>query len=176
MVTFADSVCECAEDNAMTSVSEKGAVSEGHRNVLCLLYQLCPATAPESPLTRRRGRLWSSRRVCDFEGLFALVDRPSAARVHPPIHRVMELRADHLQHCAAAESGKLPSSALPSRRRNHCSCSDPSLAGQHLSTLGFLGLLVHCPTSAFCVFLLKKPRGWNPCVFLLKKPEGGILV
>ena len=121
-VTFADAVRECMEDDAMSSVSEKGAVPEGHRNVLRLLYQLCPAAAPESTP--------APRRVCDFEGLFALVDRLSATEGAPTLfHRVAELWADHRQHFhAAAEAGKLPSSALPSRRRNRGCCSDPSLA------------------------------------------------
>ena len=57
-VSFADVVQEFADDNAMSSASDKGAVSEGHRNVLRLLYQLCPAAAPESPP--------APRRVCDF--------------------------------------------------------------------------------------------------------------
>ena len=121
MVTFADVVRECVEDDAMSSVSEKGAVSEGHRNVLRLLYQLCPATAPESPPVPHS--------LCDFEGLFALVDRPSAAEGAPTLfHHVVELRVEHRQHFrAAAETGKLPSSALPSRRRDRGCYSNPSL-------------------------------------------------
>ena len=116
VVTFADVVRECVEDDAMSSVSEKGAVSEGHRNVLRLLYQLCPATAPESPPVPHR--------VCDFEGLFASVDRPSAAEGAPTLfHHIMELRAEHRQRFrAAAETGK-----LPSRRRGRGRCSNPSL-------------------------------------------------
>ena len=119
-------------------VSEKGAVSEGHRNFLRLLYQLCPVAAPESPP--------APRRVCDFEGLFALVDRPSAAEGVPTVfHCVAELRAEHCQGFrAAAESGKLPSSALPSRHRDCGSCSDPSLAASTPVNTGipqFVGLL-----------------------------------
>ena len=94
-VTFADAVRECVEDDAMSSVSEKGAVPEGHRNVLLLLYQLCPAAAPESPP--------APRRVCDFEGLSASVDRPSAAEGAPTMfHRVAELRAEHYQRFRVA--------------------------------------------------------------------------
>ena len=121
-MTFADAVHKCTEDDEMSSVSEKGAVSEGHRNVLFLLYQLCPEAAPESPPALRR--------VCDFEGLFASMDRPSATEGAPTLfHRVAELRVEHRQHFrAAVESGKLTSSAMPSRRRNRGSCSDPSLA------------------------------------------------
>ena len=95
----------------MSAVPEKGAVKEGHCNVLRLLFQLCPAAAPESPPVPRR--------VCDFEGLFASVDRLSAAEGAPTLfHYVAELRAEHRQ-CfrAAAETGKLPSSALSSRLR-----------------------------------------------------------
>ena len=58
-VSFADVVQEFADDDEMSSASDKGAGFEGHRNVLRLLYQLCPATGPESPL--------APRRVYDFE-------------------------------------------------------------------------------------------------------------
>ena len=134
-VTFADAVCEYMEDDAMSSVSEKGAVMEGHRNVLRLLYQLCPAAAPESPPTPRR--------VCDFEGLFASMDRPSAAEGEPTLfHRVAELRAEHLQRFhEALETGKLPSSALTSRRRDHDCCSDPSVAAATPINTGILRLV-----------------------------------
>ena len=64
-VAFAESVLEFAEEDAASSSSEKVAVSEGHRNVLRLLYQLCPGAAPKSPL--------APHKVCDFEGLFALM-------------------------------------------------------------------------------------------------------
>ena len=60
------SQCEFAEEDAASSSSEKIAVSEGHRNVLRLLYQLCPGAAPKSRP--------AARKVCDFEGLFALTD------------------------------------------------------------------------------------------------------
>ena len=120
-VTFADAVRECVEDDAMSSVSEKGAVTGGHRNVLRLLYQLCPAAALESPPVPRR--------VCDYKGLFVSVDRPSATEGAPTLfHRVAELQAEHRQRfCAAAETGKLPSSALLFHHRDHSCCSDPSL-------------------------------------------------
>ena len=92
-VTFADTVCECVENDAMSSISEKGAVPEGHCNVLHLLYQLCPAAAP--------------CRVCVFEGLFSLVDRPYAVEGAPTLfHRVAELRSEHRQHFrVAVEAG-----------------------------------------------------------------------
>ena len=121
-VSFVDAVQKFADDNAMSSASDKGAVSEGHRNVLHLLCQLCPAAAPESPL--------APRRVCDFEGLFASIDRPSTAKGVPTLfHRVSELRVGHCQRFrAATETDKPPSSALPARRRDRAACSDPSLA------------------------------------------------
>ena len=53
-VTFSDAVREFAEEDAASSSSEKVAVSKGHRNVLRLLYQLCPGAAPKSPLARRK--------------------------------------------------------------------------------------------------------------------------
>ena len=65
-MTFAESVHQFAEEDAASSSSEKVAVSEGHRNVLRLLYQLCPGAAPKSPP--------APRKVCDFEGLFASTD------------------------------------------------------------------------------------------------------
>ena len=122
MVSLADAVQEFADNDAMSSASDKGAVSEGHRNVLRLLYQLCPAAVLESPPALRM--------VCDFEGLFASVDRPAASEGMPPLfHRVVELRADHRQRFrVAAETGKPPSSALPARRRDRAAYFDPSLA------------------------------------------------
>ena len=65
-VTFVESMRELAEEDAASSLSEKVAVSEGHGNVLRLLYQLCPGAAPKSPPAQRK--------VCDFEGLFASTD------------------------------------------------------------------------------------------------------
>ena len=48
-MTFAESVREYVEEDAASSSSKKVTVSEGHRNVLRLLYQLCPGAAPKSP-------------------------------------------------------------------------------------------------------------------------------
>ena len=62
-MTFAESVREFAEEDVASSSSEKVAVSEGHRSVLRLLYQLCPGAASKSTP--------APRKVCDFEGLFA---------------------------------------------------------------------------------------------------------
>ena len=59
-VTFAEAVREYAEEDAASSSSEKAAVSEGRRNVLRLLYQLCPGAAPKPPP--------APRKVCDFRG------------------------------------------------------------------------------------------------------------
>ena len=51
---FAESVREFVEEDAASSSSEKVAVSEGHCNVLRLLYQLCPGAAPKSPPAPRK--------------------------------------------------------------------------------------------------------------------------
>ena len=147
-VSFADVVQEFADDNAMSSVSDKGAGSEGHRNVLSLLYQLCPAAAPES-LLHRTGCLTS-------RGCLRLW-------IGPLRERVSELRAEHHQRFhAAVETGKPPSSALPARRRDRAACLDSSLAAA--TPQGFLGLWARCLTSAPFPFLLTRLRGWNPRV------------
>ena len=119
---FAEAVHEYAEEHAASSSSEKAAVSEGRRNVLRLLYQLCPGAAPKSPP--------APRKVCDFEGLFASADPPPALEGAPTLfHRVAELREEHQSRFrAAAEAGKAVASALPSRRRDRGCCSDPSVA------------------------------------------------
>ena len=72
---------------------------EGHCNAFHLLYQLCPAAAPESP--------HAPCRVCVFEGLFSLVDRPYAVEGAPTLfHRVAELRYEHRQRFrVAVEAG-----------------------------------------------------------------------
>ena len=86
-VTFAESVPEFAEEDAASSSSEKVAVSEGHRNVLRLLYQLCPGASPKSP---------APRKVCDFGGLFASTDPTPVLEGAPTLfHRVAELREEH---------------------------------------------------------------------------------
>ena len=121
-VTFAESVRELAEEDVASSLSEKVAVSEGHRNVLRLLYQLCPGAAPISPPAQRK--------VCDFEGLFASTDPAPVLEGTPTLfHRVVELREEHqARFRAAAEAGKAVASALPSRRKDRGCCSDPALA------------------------------------------------
>ena len=121
-VTFAEPVREFAEEVAASSSSEKVAVSEGHRNVLRLLYQLCPGAAPKSPP--------APRKVCDFKGLFASMDPTPVLEGAPTLfHRVAELREEHqTRFRAAAEAVKAVASALPSRRRDRGYCSDPSVA------------------------------------------------
>ena len=111
-VTFAESVCEFAEEDAASSSSEKVAVSKGHRNVLRLLYQLCLGVAPKSSP--------APRKVCDFEGLFASTDPTPVLEGAPTLfHRVAELHEEHqTRFRAAAEAGKAVASALPSRRRD----------------------------------------------------------
>ena len=113
---------EYAEEDAASSSSEKAVVSEGHHNVLRLLYQLCPGAAPKSPPALRK--------VCDFEELFASADpTPALAGAPSLFHRVAELREEHQSRFrVAAEEGKAVASALPSRRRDRGCCSDPSVA------------------------------------------------
>ena len=156
VVTFADAVRECVEDDAMSSVSEKGVVLEGHRNVLRLSYQLCPAAAPESPLA---GCVTS--RVCSLQwtDLLPLRMRPSF---------FIALRSCGLSIAGAS----VQLLRLASYRRRPCLLVVATtvvvltlrLRLQHPSTRGFPGLLVSCPISVRCLFLSKKLRGWNPCV------------
>ena len=115
-------MCEFAEEDAASPSSEKAAVFEGHRNVLRLLYQLCPGAAPKSPP--------APRKVCDFEGLFASVDPSPVLEGAPTLfHRVAELREEHqARFRAAAEASKAVASVLPSRRRDRGCCSDLALA------------------------------------------------
>ena len=110
------------EEDAASSSSEKVAVFKGHRNVLRLLYQLCPGAAPRSTP--------APCKVCDFEGLFASTDPAPVLEGAPTLfHRVAELREEHqARFRAAAEAGKAVSSALPSRCRDRGCCSDPALA------------------------------------------------
>ena len=121
-VTFAESEREFAEEDATSSSSERAAVSEGHRNILSLLYQLCPGAAPKSPPAQCR--------VCDFEGLFASVVPTLALEGAPTLfHHVAELCEEHqTRFRAASEAGKAVTSALLSRRRDRGCCSDPSVA------------------------------------------------
>ena len=87
-VTFAERVREYEEEDEASSSAEKVTVSEGHRNVLRLLYQLCPGAAPKSQP--------ASRKACDFEGLFAATDPAPVAEGAPTLfHRVAELREKH---------------------------------------------------------------------------------
>ena len=121
-LTFAESLREYEEEDAASSSSEKVAVSEGHRNVLRLLYQLCPGAALKSPP--------APHKLCDFEGLFASVDPTLALEGVPtPFHRMAELREEHQSRFrAAAEVVKAVASALPSCCRDRGCCSDPSVA------------------------------------------------
>ena len=121
-MNFAERVCEFAEEDESLSSTEKVAASEGHRNVLRLLYQLCPVAAPKSQP--------APCKACDFEGLYAPSDTAPDAEDSPTLfYRVAELREEHLGiFRVAAETGKTVASALPSRRRDQGCCSaDPSL-------------------------------------------------
>ena len=53
-MNFAEHVRELAEEDESFSSTEKVAASEGHRNVLRLLYQLCPGAAPKSQPALRK--------------------------------------------------------------------------------------------------------------------------
>ena len=118
-VNFAERVLEFAEEEEAFSSTEKVAASEGHRNVLRLLYQLCPGAAPKSQP--------APRKACDFEGLYAPSDTAPAAKGSPTLfHWVAELREEH-QARFRAEAGKAVASALPSCRRDRGCCSEPSL-------------------------------------------------
>ena len=112
-----------------------------------LLYQLCPTAAPESPP--------APRRVCDFEGLFVSVDRPSASESVPTLfHRVAELRADHRHRFRApAETSKPQSSALPARRCDRAACSDPLLAATTPVNTGIPRLVGLLPNKRSLFFL-----------------------
>ena len=120
-VNFAERVHEFAEEEESFSSAEKVAASEGHRNVLRLLYQLCPGAAPKSQP--------APCKACDFEGLYAPSDTTPVADGAPTLfHRVAELREEHqARFRAAAEAGKAVASALPSRRRDRGCCSDPAI-------------------------------------------------
>ena len=84
-VNFAEHVWEFAEEDESFSSTEKVAASEGHRNVLRLLYQLCPGAAPKSQP--------APHKACDFEGLYAPSDTALVAEGSPTLfHRVAELR------------------------------------------------------------------------------------
>ena len=83
-VNFAERVHEYAEEDEALSSAEKVAVSEGHRNVLRLPYQLCPGVAPKSQP--------APCKACDFEGLFALPDTaPVAEGASTLFHQIAEL-------------------------------------------------------------------------------------
>ena len=87
-VNFAERVRKFAEEDESFSSAEKVAASEGHRNVLRLLYQLCPGAAPKSQP--------APRKACDFEGLYAPSDTAPVAEGAPTLfHRVAELREEH---------------------------------------------------------------------------------
>ena len=120
-VSFAERVRQYAEEDEASPSAEKVAVSEEHRSVLRLLYQLCPGAAPRSQP--------APRKVCDFEGLYAATDPAPVAEGAPTLfHRVAELREEHqARFRVAAEAGKAVSSALPSRRRDRGCCSNPAL-------------------------------------------------
>ena len=99
-VNFAERVRGFAEEDESFSSTEKVAASEGQRNVLRLLYQLCPGVASKSQP--------APRKACDFEGLYASSDTAQVAEGSPTLfHRVAELREEHQTlFRAAAEERK----------------------------------------------------------------------
>ena len=104
MNNFAERVREFVEEDESSSSAEKVAASEGRRNVLRLLYQLCPGAAPKSQP--------APRKACDFESLYVASDSAQVAEGSPTLfHRVTELIEDHQARFRAA--GKAVSSALP---------------------------------------------------------------
>ena len=111
-VNFAVCVLEFAKEDESFSSAEKVASSERHRNVLRLLYQLCPGAAPKSQP--------APRKACDFEGLCAPSDTAQVAEGALTLfHRVAELCEEcQAQFRVAAEAGKAVASALPLRRRD----------------------------------------------------------
>ena len=82
-VNFSERVREFAEEDESFSSAEKVAASEGHCNVLRLLYQLWPGAAPKSQP--------APCKACDFEGLYA----PVAEGAPTLFHQVAELREEH---------------------------------------------------------------------------------
>ena len=131
-VNFAERVREFVEDNESFSSAEKVVASEGRRNVLRLLYQLCPGAAPKSQP--------APRKACDFEGLYVASDLAQVAEGSPTLfHRVAELREDRQARLRAA--GKAASSALPSRRRDRGCCSDPVIASSTPTNPSIPGLV-----------------------------------
>ena len=120
-VNFAERVRKFAVEDESFSSMEKVAASLGRRNVLRLLYQLCPGETSKSQP--------APRKACHFEGLYAPSDTASVAEGAPTLfHRVAELREEHQgRFRAAAEAGKAVASAVPYCRRNRGCCSDPLL-------------------------------------------------
>ena len=87
-MNFAERVRKFAEEDETFSSAEKVAASEGHCNILRLLYQLCPSAAPKSQP--------APRKACDFESLYALSDTAPVAEGAPTLfHGVAELREEH---------------------------------------------------------------------------------
>ena len=87
-MNFAERVREFAEEDESLSSTEKVAASEGRRNVLRLLNQLCSSAAQKSQP--------GPRKACDFEGLYAPSDTAQVAEGSPTLfHRVAELREEH---------------------------------------------------------------------------------
>ena len=76
-VNFAERVREFVEEDESFLSAEKVAASEGRRNVLRLLYQLCPGAAPKSQP--------APRKACDFEGLYVASDSAQVAEDSPTL-------------------------------------------------------------------------------------------
>ena len=120
-VSFAELVFHSVDDDA-ASVSSEKPLQEGLRSILWLLYQLCPSAASES-LTS------SDQKTCEFESLFATEVKLRSDELPPVLfHRVAELWSQaQLHYQSIAESGRLPSTALPARKRLAASCAEERL-------------------------------------------------
>ena len=121
-VSFAESVFHSIDDDAASVSSEKPPPQEGLRSILQLLYQLCPSAASES-LTS------SDQKSCEFESLFAMEVKSRSDEPPPALfHRVAELWSQAQLRCQSiAECGRLPSAALPARKRSATSCAEERL-------------------------------------------------
>ena len=90
-VSFAEVLEAPDDDDQGLMTSEKVPLSEGLRSIMWLLFQLCPfavSAVPPAP-----------QKVCDFEGLFALVAKPPAGEASTNLfHRVAELLSEARQH------------------------------------------------------------------------------
>ena len=117
-VLFAEVVVAPVGDDRCSVVSEKASPSEGLCAVMWFLFQLCPSFASVAPPALQK--------VCDFEGLFVSVAKPSVGEISTTLfYRVAELFSQACLHFQTAlEAGKLPAVGLISRRKGPGACSE----------------------------------------------------